>query len=322
MHSLLKVTIGAKAGVHSRLDERQLSMERRPLSLARCLIACLPVALLLVASGTGMASAARVPVNARAAALASLRHLMLGEHGTNRALGGQPIAGRFGPKKVTSHNWSGYADDGGKTYTLVTARWKEPSATCPPKPTDPNTMAAFWVGIDGYASGSVEQDGTLAYCDQGKPYYYTWWEMAPKNAIQVVGNSVAPGDQITASVSARVTSTYTQYMLKVTDSNLAHPKNSFTEYKTCGRGKCLNSSAEWIAEAPTGSKGQYPLAHFSTWAVNAASVKSGTSSGTISTFPAYQITMTANTTVLALPGSLNQAGDWFADTWKAGGGTG
>jgi hypothetical protein len=60
MHSLLKVGIVAKAGVHSRLDERKLSMARRlPLLAARSL-ACAPVALLLIASGTGNASAARL----------------------------------------------------------------------------------------------------------------------------------------------------------------------------------------------------------------------------------------------------------------------
>ena len=53
--------------------------------------------------------------------------------------------------------------------------------------TSATSLAAFWVGIDGYSSSSVEQDGTLVECYRGTAYYYTWWEMYPTNAIQVVG---------------------------------------------------------------------------------------------------------------------------------------
>jgi hypothetical protein len=90
------------------------------------------VAILLISFGAGNAAAAGVPVNVRAAALASLRHLMIGEHGTNHALAGHAIVVGLGPKKVTSGNWSGYADDGGRTYSLITARWREPAVTCSP----------------------------------------------------------------------------------------------------------------------------------------------------------------------------------------------
>jgi hypothetical protein len=288
-------------------------VERRLRSLlVRFLAACVPVAVLVIASGAGNASAAHVPANARAAALASLRHLMIGEQGTNHATGAYPILNGLGPKQVTSGNWSGYADDGGKTYNMVAARWKEPAVTCPPASEQINTMAAFWVGIDGYASGSVEQDGTLAYCFEGSAFYYTWWEMYPKNAIQIVSSAVKPGDEITASVTRK----HIQYQLKVSDFTTSG--NSFTEYRTCGPRTCTNSSAEWVAEAPTESSGKrYPLADFGTWMVNAASARSGLRSGTISTFPAYEITMKPSTTVLARPGRLNRAGTWFTDTWEA-----
>ena len=39
-------------------------------------------------------------------------------------------------------------------------------------------------------------------------YYYSWWEMHPSNAIQVVSGSVSPGDSISASV-AKSGSSYT-----------------------------------------------------------------------------------------------------------------
>ena len=60
----------------------------------------------------------------------------------------------------------------------------------------------------------MEQDGTLIECYRDVAYQYTWWEMYPTNAIQVVGSSLRAGDTITASV-VRSGSSYT---LKVTDS--------------------------------------------------------------------------------------------------------
>jgi hypothetical protein len=288
---------------------------RLPSFLSRSLVACVPVIGLLVAAGTGSASAAPAPISARSAALAALKHLMLGEHGTDHMVGAQPAGVGFGPKKVSSGNWSGYADDNSEGYTSVTAHWKEPSIVCTPQ-TASNTLAAFWVGIDGYNSATVEQDGSMAYCyqSQGKSYayYYTWWEMAPKDPIESVGTSVQPGDEITASV----TRAGTKYTLKVVDST--NPTgNSFTKVQYCPAKTCVDSSAEWVVEAPAGASGQDPLADFGTWQPQGATVTTATKSGTISSFPDYFITMNYQNAVLALPGTLNEAGNAFTDTWKA-----
>ncbi len=64
--------------------------------------------------------------------------------------------------QVQSTNWSGYADTG-SGFSTVTGSWTEPSVSC----TSQTSLAAFWAGIDGYSSTSVEQDGTLAECYGG-----------------------------------------------------------------------------------------------------------------------------------------------------------
>ena len=61
--------------------------------------------------------------------------------------------------------------------------------------------------------------------------------------------------------------------------------NSFST--TQSRSSCANSSAEWIAEAPSGSAGVEPLVHFSTWTESGATVNSGV----ISSFTDDEITM-------------------------------
>jgi Peptidase A4 family len=279
----------------------------RPRLVLGALAAFAPVLGLVVAFGPAAgASTAHPPASAIAAARAAIRHLSVGQHTTDHAVFGH-VLGIKGLNQVQSTNWSGYADDSsaGNTYSKVTGKWKEPSVTC----TSTEALAAFWVGIDGYTSDSVEQDGTLAECYLGTAYYYTWWEMYPTNDIQVVGETLAPGDSITASVTRSGDS----YTLKVTDST--DSADSFTTTQTCSG--CANSSAEWIAEAPSGSTGILPLAKFHSWTESGATVKSGSTSGVISTFPDDEITMVDSSgNVKAQPGPLNAAGKGFTVTWK------
>jgi hypothetical protein len=269
------------------------------------LVACGPVLGLLVAvSPAAGASTAGVhaahSAGAAAAARAALRRLMIGQHGNDQRVPGHH--GRVkGLTQVQSTNWSGYADTG-VTFSSVTGHWTEPSVSCSGGRTK---LAAFWVGIDGYSSNTVEQDGTLAECYHGSAYYYTWWEMYPSNAVQTVGSTLRPGDSITASVVRSGTS----YTLKVTDSSRAG--DSFTTTQGCSR--CANSSAEWIAEAPSGSGGVYPLANFHSWTETGATVNSGV----ISSFPDDEITMVDSSgNVKAQPGPLNGSGNGFSVTWK------
>src|ERR1035441_8195477 len=145
------------------------------------------------------------------------QRLQQGHGQLDRALGQQAwCPGAPGPPRtkgltdVQSTNWSGYADTG-SGFSKVTGSWTEPSASCGGFTT---SLAAFWVGIDGYNSASVEQDGTLIECYFGTAYQYTWWEMYPANDIQVVGQSLKAGDSISSSVVRSGTS----YTLKVTDS--------------------------------------------------------------------------------------------------------
>lgn len=280
-----------------------------PRFLSRSVLAGASALGLFVALGTGTASAAVHPAHtstsARATALAFLKHLKIGDHGTNHAAMGHMSVNSQGVKKVGSGNWSGYADYGsGTTYSKLAGSWTEPTGKCG----STTSLAAFWVGIDGFKSSSVEQDGTLIECVKGHASYYTWWEMYPKNAIQVVGSKIKPGDKISASVVKSGTS----YTLSLTDSTTAG--NSFTKKETCS--SCVDSSAEWIAEAPSGPSGVYPLTNFGSWSLSGATVTGGSKSGTISSFPDYEITMQSSTGATeAKPGSLNSAGNAFKVSW-------
>jgi hypothetical protein len=271
---------------------------------SRAVLACVPALGLVLLAGAGAASAARAPAHSRTAVRIALEHALAHWHPVFRAADGPNV------KQVTSGNWSGYADDhsSGAKYSKVTGKWTEPKGTCG----SAQSLAVFWVGIDGFTSQTVEQDGTIIFCPGGgaAAQYFTWWEMFPANNIQLVGGTVKPGDKISASV----TRSGTRYTMKVTDST--RPANSFSTTQSCG--SCANTSAEWIAEAPSGQSGQFPLARFGTWTLTGATVKAGSKSGTISTFPDDKITMVNSSgKTLAQPGALNSAGNSFKVTWKA-----
>jgi hypothetical protein len=282
-----------------------------PRLLAGSLVACLPVLGLALASGPAVgASTASTPntASARAATAArtAIEHLAIGQHGNDHRVAGHALKIK-GETQVESSNWSGYADDNttGDTYSGVSGSWTEPGVSC----TSQESLAAFWVGIDGYNSDSVEQDGTLAECYGGTAYYYTWWEMYPSNDVQVVGETLSPGDSITASVVGNGSG----YTLDVTDAT--NPDDSFSTNQTCSG--CANSSAEWIAEAPTGSSGVEPLSDFGSWTLTNAAVTSG-SAGTISSFPDDEITMVDSSgNTEAQPGPLNGSGSAFTVDWEA-----
>jgi len=242
---------------------------------------------------------------AKALATAAVKNLVIGQHPLNQRTGVSSPGKLKGQSQVQSTNWSGYADTG-SSFSKVSASWTEPSASCSSRK---EQLAAFWVGIDGYSSSSVEQDGTLIECYRGKSYQYTWWEMYPTNAIQVVGQTAAAGDAITATVTRSGSS----YTLTVTDAT--HSADSFTTTQACS--SCANSSAEWIAEAPSGSSSIYPLADFSSWTASNASVTEGTTSGVISSFTDDEITMVGNSgAIKALPGALNSSGNGFSVSWE------
>lgn len=218
-------------------------------------------------------------------------------------------AGTQGAAQAGSFNFGGYVDSSSAgTFTAVSTTWVQPATFCSPE----QRVTAFWIGLDGWTSTTVEQDGTLAYCFEGKPYYFSWWEMFPA-PITVIGSTVRPGDRITASVTVSGGSNYT---LSLTDATT--PADSFSTVQTCQPTTCQDSSAEWIIERPAFNIGVGPLSAFSNWNVLKASQTSGGVTGSISAGPGTtQVSMvdaTATYPLVSVSG-LNRAGDSFTERW-------
>jgi Peptidase A4 family len=150
---------------------------------------------------------------------------------------------------VESTNWSGYSIQA-SNVSVVSGSWTVPSATGAN-----GSYSSFWVGIDGYSSNSVEQIGTDSDIQGGRAVYYAWYEMYP-NPSYKISLTIHAGDKITASVTYSAPSTYT---LSLTDTTTG---KGFSTNKTLAG--AANSSAEWIAEAPSSYSGVLPLADFGT----------------------------------------------------------
>jgi Peptidase A4 family len=200
---------------------------------------------------------------------------------------------------TTSTNWSGYVLTGGSgAFTSVSSSWTEPAASC----SSGTQYAAFWVGLDGYNSDSVEQTGSDSDCSSGTPDYYGWYEMYPADPVYFT-NPVSPGDSMSASVAVSGTS----YTLTLTDSTQGWTQ---TENET---GSFDNSSAEVITEAPSSAQGPLPLADFG--AINYAGASANGAS--MSSQNPTSITMVGSSgDQLDSTSAIDGSGD-FSNTWQA-----
>jgi hypothetical protein len=186
---------------------------------------------------------------------------------------------------VTSTNWSGYAATGGP-FTSVTSSWTEPTGNCSGRS---DQYAAFWVGLDGYSSSTVEQTGSEVDCDGRTAEYYGWWEMYPGASVDYT-NRVRPGDHFTATVT--YLSGSKQFQLTLTDSS--EPWTKTVTEALPGNTVAARSSAEVIAEAPccTTNGGILPLTNFGT--VNftgSAATAANAASASLASFNPVEIEM-------------------------------
>src|SRR5439155_12851057 len=122
---------------------------------------------------------------------------------------------------VSSSNWAGYAATGASgSFTSVSASWTQPTASC----VAGSQYGAFWIGLDGYASKTVEQIGTEADCTGATRKYYAWYEVYPGAGVNFT-NPVSPGDAFTGTVTSQGGGTF-QLVLKDTTQNWTQTLNA------------------------------------------------------------------------------------------------
>jgi hypothetical protein len=155
---------------------------------------------------------------------------------------GHPTAGTDSQPTI-SLNWSGYAEQAAPNtkFDYVSSEFVQPAVNC--KSGKKYVNSSNWVGLDGFANDTVEQDGTGAYCGgagNATPHYYAWIELYPLN--EVVAFNVKPGDIMSAVVRSTDSGTFTLSISDITSGK--------TKTQTAKCASCQRASAEWIIERP------------------------------------------------------------------------
>ena len=293
-----------------------------------------PAAVALAPATAPPAAAASAPTHVAATAGPAVRGLyhvpIIGKVTLPGVLGSVLGHGLRHATAVQSSNWAGYADTN-DTFNAVSSSWTEPTVNCANSNGGlngilglsslngllggPGAASAFWVGLDGYNSTSVEQLGTDSDCTSGSPDYYAWYEMYPNPSVQLPSQyPVQPGDQMTALVSANAAGT--SFTLMIKDATAGW---TFSTTQT-GSG-FARSSAEVIAEAPSSCTvlfcSEVPLADFGQINYTGSSVSNAAGTkGSLASFNANEITMSDNGTTLATPSSLSSDGSSFSVAWN------
>ena len=213
---------------------------------------------------------------------------------------------------ILGTNWAGYASvtsvnsPASNSVSDVVGTWVVPTVTA--GPTD--AYCADWIGIDGFASGSVEQLGTEEDSIGGSPYYAAWWEMYPAGSVQITSMHISPGVTMTAEVRWVSGNTFFLTMTDVTTGFTFSTTRTLTT--TAAR-----SSAEWIHEAPSSNSGVLPLAQTTRCVFSSCNATVNGSSGAISS-PLWQnaamwiVSGSNSSLVLADTSALNGAGTGFS----------
>src|SRR6266567_452205 len=206
-------------------------------------------------------------------------------------------------RAVGSRNWAGYAAARkGVKFRKVSATIFVPFLNCAVTPR--HTFSSAWVGLDGFSSRTVEQDGISADCAAGRPHYHAWWETFPNPEI-ATSMVIHPGAATTETVTFNPRTG--KFLMAVRDNTSHH---HFAVAHKCAARRCNRSSVEFISEAPGVNGGQSSLADYG--AESFASISIVSSSGRRGSilsrhWGAFQIAQINTKThhVLAVPTSVH-----------------
>jgi hypothetical protein len=203
-----------------------------------------------------------------------------------------------GPMLYNAANWAGYAVEGtpesNNSVSAVSGSWIVPTAAASANSAanSNSPQCAVWVGIDGFGNSTVEQVGTESVYNHGSsPTYYAWYELYPANMVQLSSSQLAisPGDSVTGSVQYGLPSYPNEFLLTLTDNTTG--KTFMTPVADASASR---STAEWIAEAPSGSTGVDPLPKIGSVPFTNSSVTIGGITGPIDSaaFQEWQVNLT------------------------------
>ena len=205
---------------------------------------------LVFGCAVGMLAVLAVPAAASAASRPPTHPEPMITSGSRATRAAHPAGAAAFGTTTTSYNWSGYDDSTDGPFGTVTATWVQPRI----RVTGTALVdAAFWVGLDGDNSDTVEQIGTEGY-SEGVAGYDAWYEMYPLYPV-TIDMAIHPGDVMTGTVTWAQPASFTLTLADHTTGD------------TFSTGQLMSippelASAEAIAEAPSSETGVLPVSDF------------------------------------------------------------
>ena len=189
------------------------------------------------------------------------------------------------PLSMQSQQWSGYVVMSNlilrqPVVTSVRGSWTVPAV----ESSGDDTYSVIWVGIGGYGEQSLIQTGTLQQFVNGVPAYYAWYQLIPNRGVRILNVSVQPGDKIMASVNL-VEGSVNSWSIEISDVTSGDSFQRTFSYASS------RLSAEWVVESPTVESNISTLANFGSVIFSDCYATVDNETGTISSFPGYQIVM-------------------------------
>jgi hypothetical protein len=212
----------------------------------------------------------------------------------------------------TSLSWSGYIipqDYNSKfEVTAVEASWTVPQI---------NVLAgdgysSAWIGIGGHSEKTLIQVGTEQDVIGGQDTYSAWYEMLPALSVTIDEMVVAPGDNITASLSL-IGYNANMWNIQLNDTSNGQVFNRNVNYNSS------LTSGEWIVERPTINNQISNLCDFGTVPFSNCQITLNNIVGAIGNFTYSKIVMANELGAqLASSSKLSSDGSSFSVNYVAG----
>jgi hypothetical protein len=154
------------------------------------------------------------------------------------------VAAQPAPAAQPSQNWSGYVGTNAY-YSGVSALIQTPVARGQQART---SAVASWVGIGGATSTDLIQAGVEVDTSGSVAQYHAWFETLPQ-ASRTVALNIGPGDWVFVDVHELA---FDQWQVTIVNGQQVFQRQ--IPYASS------HSSAEWIVEDPSLSRGLVPLA--------------------------------------------------------------
>jgi hypothetical protein len=212
---------------------------------------------------------------------------------------------------ITSLDWAGYVAISQllvqqPIVNAVNASWIVPNVAV----SAVDSYSAAWIGIGGQSEKTLIQVGTEHDSIRRQAVYSAWYEMLPDNSINIMDMAISPGDFMTASI-AKVDPATNDWRIQIADTTTGQIFNQVFAYNSS------QLSAEWIVERPTVNNRLETMADFGSVTFTNAHVQLSSTTGTISTFANYAVTMNnVQNAQLAAPSPLTSDGSGFTVTFQ------